>query len=416
MTTTPEILEVRFFGRRAGLLKKTPAGSVFHYLPDYLENPDAIPLSQSLPLQTEAFSPEQSAVTFGNLLPEGEVRRYCETVLRLPPGDDFALLAALGGECAGAISLHPLPAEDTPDPGYRDLNSHELKQLLEEPFVFQPISLEPPGRLRLSLAGAQDKLPVLFRDGKVSLPCNGAPSSHLLKPRNPRFPGLVENELFCLRLARQVGIPAAEAEYLSVGEGALLIRRYDRDQHGDELVRLHQEDCCQALGYPQSRKYQQQGGPGFKELFGLLNRSRQPILERRKLLRLALFNLLIENCDAHGKNFSLLYSGTSFTLAPAYDLVCTTVYGGLDRRLAMAYGGIDQLTLIDRGAIEAFSREAGEPRPRFTLELLAELADTCLEQLPVVQAQVSSCSPHEILPEVTQRIEHRCQVLLKSCG
>jgi serine/threonine-protein kinase HipA len=216
---------------------------------------------------------------------------------------------------------------------------------------------------RLSLAGAQAKLPVvLAADGAIAVPPPGEPSTHLIKPEPERFGGLALNEGFCLALARATGLAAVDAEWRSAkGKPLLLIARYDRESTADGTTRLHQEDFAQALGVPSNRKYAAEGGPTFREGFALLRRATtRPAIELLKLADAALFNLIIGNADAHAKNFSLLRgSGGEIALAPLYDLVATHAWPELSPRMAMRLGGAATLEEIDPSAVARFAADAG---------------------------------------------------------
>jgi serine/threonine-protein kinase HipA len=195
--------------------------------------------------------------------------------------------------------------------------------------------------VRLSLAGAQDKLPIVVRDEQFFLPLGNTPSSHIIKPEPERFPGLVANALFCMTLAQAVGLNVPTVEARSVGNTeCIIVQRYDRVPNADSnITRLHQEDFCQALGFPPERKYQQEGGPLLRDCISLLREwSTTPVLDIRDFVDGLIFNVLIGNADAHGKNYSMLYRGSSRRLAPLYDLVCTLVWPELSRNLSMKIG------------------------------------------------------------------------------
>ncbi len=199
--------------------------------------------------------------------------------------------------------------------------------------------------MRLSLAGAQNKLAIHIDDKGISLPLQNSPSTHILKPTIPRFEGMVANEVFCMELARKAELPTAKATSAS-SEGIeyLLAERYDRRLAPDEnLLRLHQEDFCQALGFPPHIKYQNEGGPSLSQCFALIRSvSSTPAPDLLNLLDAVTFNFLIGNNDAHGKNFSFLYrtdSGTlTASLAPLYDLISTKLYSELSPKMAMKIG------------------------------------------------------------------------------
>ncbi len=350
-------LVVYLCGRRAGrLIRKDNGNLQFRYDPDY-----AGPvISQALPVQPDAHPHAICRAVFGGLLLEGEAREALARNLGISIGNDYALLQELGGDCAGAITLLdpdvPLPAEPRLEPlddGQLDLLLRELPQ--------RPLAANPEQGIRLSLAGAQPKLPVTIEDGEVALPLNAAAATtHIIKPEPSRFGGLVDNEAFCMELARAVELPAAIASKRATVSGLryLLVERYDRDLTADPIRRLHQEDVCQALGRASDRKYQAEGGPTVPETVELLrNCSSVPAQDLPTFWRALVFNWLIGNCDAHAKNFSLLYDGSAPTLAPLYDLVSTTAYPELTTRLAMSIDGATQIDDVNTKAWESLAKE-----------------------------------------------------------
>jgi serine/threonine-protein kinase HipA len=350
-------LIVYLCGRRAGrLIRKDNGNLQFRYDPDY-----AGPvISQALPVQQDAYPHAICRAVFGGLLLEGEAREALARNLGISIGNDYALLQELGGDCAGAVTLLdpdvPLPAE----PRLKPVDDGQLDVLLRE-LPQRPLAANPEQGIRLSLAGAQPKLPVIIEDGEVALPLNAAAATtHIIKPEPSRFPGLVDNEAFCMELARAVELPAAIAGKRATVSGLhyLLVERYDRDPTADPVRRLHQEDVCQALGRSSDRKYQAEGGPTVPETVELLrNCSSVPAQDLPTFWRALVFNWLIGNCDAHAKNFSLLYDGSAPTLAPLYDLVSTTAYPELTTRLAMSIDGATQIEDVNTKAWEALAKE-----------------------------------------------------------
>jgi serine/threonine-protein kinase HipA len=332
-------LVVYLAARAAGrLIRKDNGNLQFRYDPGY----GGPPISQALPIQEAAHPHAVCRAVFGGLLLEGEAREVLARNLGVSASNDYALLQELGGDCAGAITLIEAGVELPTEPRLRALSEEGLDLLLRE-LPQRPLAANPDEGTRLSLAGAQPKLPVVFGDGDVALPSNAAAATtHIIKPEPSRFPGLVDNEAFCMELARAVDLPAATVtkQVSSSGLSYLLVERYDRDLTSDPIRRLHQEDICQALGYPSDRKYQADGGPTVADAVRLLRlRSAIPAQDLPTFWRAMVFNWLIGNCDAHAKNFSLLYDAGVPTLAPLYDLVSTTVYPELTRRLAMSLDG-----------------------------------------------------------------------------
>lgn len=313
----------------------------FEYVQAWLDSPNAMPLSASLPLRSEPFSRNETRPFFAGVLPEEESRRLIAKALGVSDTNDFELLARLGAECAGAVSLL-IPGEIPPAirTDYQEIDESGLAERLGL-LPRRPLLAGEKG-IRLSLAGAQGKLAVRISDGAYFLPLEGAPSTHILKPRNPHFPGLVENEYFCMKLASAAGLQAAGVEIGTAGDIRFLqVQRYDRRvlPHG-RLERIHQEDFCQALGVPPELKYQQEGGPNLKQCFELVRSvTTVPGPDLLQLFDAIVFNFLIGNCDAHGKNFSLLREKNTIRLAPLYDLVSTRAYPELAGEMAMKIGG-----------------------------------------------------------------------------
>ena len=371
-------LAVWWEGRVTGTLYIGPDGDTqFVYDADWLAEASAPALSISLPKQEQPFGRRACQAFFGGILPEESQRTAIARALGVSADNEFRLLEHLGGEVAGALTL--LSEGETPEPpstaAPRLLGDNELVQLLDR-LPMRPM-LAGEGGLRLSLAGAQSKLPVLVIDGQIALPAPGQPTSHILKPPIARFPGTTENEYFCMSLARAIGLDVAPVEMRSVADRSfLLISRYDRVvSPSGQLVRLHQEDFAQALGVPSHRKYASEGGPTFPDCFALLRRAAtRPPRDILRLLDAAIFNLIIGNADAHAKNFSLLHKDGAVTLAPLYDLLSTVMYPELSPKLAMKIGGKAVLEDIQARHWERFAGDAqlGAPFVRNRVRQLCE--------------------------------------------
>jgi serine/threonine-protein kinase HipA len=356
-------LSVWWEDRISGCLYLGPDGeTLFAYDADWLADSKAPALSFSLPKQAEPFKRSAVQAFFGGILPEEGQRTAIARALGVSADNEFRLLEYLGGEVAGALTL--LPEGETPaspsDAAPKLLDDDALVQLLDH-LPLRPMLAGEDG-LRLSLAGAQSKLPVLLIDGQIALPAPGQPTSHILKPPISRFEGTTENEYFCMSLASAIGMDVAPVEMRSVADRSfLLVTRYDRAVGTDSSVtRLHQEDFAQALGVPSHRKYASEGGPIFPDCFALLRRAAtRPARDILKLLDAAIFNLIIGNADAHAKNFSLLHSsGGAIMLAPLYDLLSTVIYPNLHVKLAMKIGGKAVLEDIELRHWERFAADA----------------------------------------------------------
>jgi serine/threonine-protein kinase HipA len=413
-----ELLHVYIDAAKVGVLS---GEYFFTYEPGWLGSKEPIPLSLSLPLQIEPFPPEASKAFFSNLLPEGQLRDHFASKHRVSPDDDFWLLAALGGDCAGALTLYPggpdYAFEEKP-PSYRPFTSDELRQLLDEAYIMDPSFLGEAERTRLSLAGVQDKLPVAILGETISFPLDGSPSTHILKPPNHRFPTLVENEAFCMALARVMGLQVPNTSMLKIGEKNLvyLIERYDRqvDKSGG-LVKIHQEDFCQATGKPYRLKYEEKGGPGFHDCFQIVGRCRNPLADRIKLLNLAIFNYLICNADCHAKNTSVLYdSGPNPSLAPFYDLVCTGIYPQLSSQLTMAIGGSYDPREITAKSWADFAEQAGIRSSKPVMDTLRKMA-TALpgKAAEVAESMTAQYGESRAYPQIVEKITQRAAVAIR---
>lgn len=331
-------------------------------------------LSLSLPVANLSYPQGVVRAFLDGLLPEGGFRQSIARDVGVSPADTYSLIRALGRDCAGALVIQP--AEDPPPPAATTttaerLSPTEIEELVEN---LRSAPLGVGGRVRVSLAGVQEKL-VLTRmpDGSWGRPVDGTPSTHILKPEIAAYPQTVENEAFCMRTAKHLGLDVATVETTEIaGRKLIVIERYDRIVSPDGSVeRIHQEDFCQATGTPPDTKYEGDGGPSLPRVADVLQAVAAPgSLE--KLLQTTTLNVLLGNGDAHGKNLSLLHRDSgALTLAPLYDLMSTLHYG--DNRLAMS---IDTVQRTDRVTADRIANEAmhwGLSRERATSTIAALL-------------------------------------------
>lgn len=411
-------------GAPIGTLTQADGRLAFCYRPEWLANGHATPLSQSLPLRAEAFDDKATRPFFAGLLPEGDKRRLVAQALGVSRQNDFALLDGIGGECAGAVTLlepGQTPADATAPNAVRWLVDADLLKLLAD-MPRRPM-LAGDGDLRLSLAGAQDKLPVVVQGDRIGLPLFGSPSTHILKPTIQGIEGSVYNEGFCMALARAMGLDAAPAEIRRVqGQPFLLVQRYDRlsaQAATDEdsfaaTQRLHQEDFCQALGVPPELKYQNEGGPDLAQAFALVRSATRPSAPQvLKLLDFVLFNALIGNHDAHAKNFSLLYTPRGAVLAPLYDALCTAAYPELSDRMAMKIGSKYRFADLYPRHWTQFASGAGLS-PSQVRKALRRFAERLPEQVRIVRTEFLLTDVfHPVLGQIQSLIDDRCATTLR---
>ena len=411
------ILEVWLLGQSVGQLIQADGRLSFSYSPRWLQSPSAQPLSRSLPLRPEPFDDKATRPFFAGLLPEGDKRKLVAMALQVSPQNDYALLNGIGGECAGAVTLLEPGQQPTglPSEQYvRWLDDGELIAILDE-LTRRPMLAGKDG-LRLSLAGAQDKLPVVFVNGHIGLPKQNTPSSHILKPAISAVEGSVYNEGFCMALAMRLKLSVASTSIRRVADRVyLLVERYDRLRQPDgSLQRLHQEDFCQALGVAPEYKYQNEGGPDLTQCFDLIRKATRPSAPQvLRLLDYVIFNALIGNHDAHAKNFSLIYTRRGTVLAPLYDTLSTAVYANLTDKMAMKIGSKYKFTEVQKQHWEQFAQAAGLSPVQVKKRILTLASLLPSEAVSLRHELTTQDLNHDILSEIVGIIERRCQLTCK---
>ena len=338
-------------------------------------------LSLSLPVSSRRYTHGIVRPFLDGLLPEGESRKSIARHIHVPDRDTYGLIRALGRDCAGAVVIQPLedPAPPAPTTTTAEPLSPDAIDTLVRNLKNAPLGVG--GRVRISLAGMQDKL-LLTRmpDGSWGRPVDGTPSTHILKPEIAAFPGAVENEAFCMRVAKHLGLDVASVETAEIGGRKLIVvERYDRVVAADGAVRrIHQEDFCQATGVAPESKYEEDGGPSLLRIAGIIRDVAAPD-SVEQLLKAVTVNACIGNGDGHAKNFSLLHTEDGrLAMAPLYDLMCTLYYG--DDRLAM---WVDNVRRTNRLTMDRIVNEAvrwGVSRDRAT-EVIIELLENATDAL-----------------------------------
>lgn len=379
---THDLLKVYLNKNFVGILSKDENGGVcFQY-----DTNAQRALSISLPLREEIYTNKECKGFFNGLLPESEnVRISIGKKYGINPKNDFSILKAIGYDCAGAVAFFEEEQTNLKEFHNIDgkiLTDNELEKYIQE-LPQKPLALGAD--MRLSLAGAQDKTAIVEIDDKIALPIKDIPTTHILKPAIYYFKETIENEYICLKTAEKIGINVPEIKIGKVNNTPyFLIKRYDREIKDGKLKRIHQEDFCQASNITSAYKYQSEGGVDFKQCFNILRKTTTPATATKQFIELLIFNYLIGNTDAHGKNFSILhYENGEIELTPAYDILCSGVYPELSTKMAMKIGGHYEYDKIF-------------PRHFETLALEAEISYTQLKK--VIKNQC------EILPDVTKEI------------
>ncbi len=382
----------------------------------WLKRPNAFPISLSMPLDATPIPADKTLPWLANLLPENHLSEIGQQ-FGVSPQDVVGLLERIGRDTAGALAIGSprLPADE-----FRPVDKEaELERIINE-LPQKPFLVGEEG-VSMSLAGVQDKLPVALAAGKVAIPVNGTPSTHIIKPDSTRLPGNVHNEAFCLKLARLVGLDAATATTGKAGKRLyLLVDRYDRSATpNNRIVRIHQEDFCQLLGYYPSAKYEFTspvvgGGPTLQKLFDGAQRFIQPGA-RLPLLDAVIFNVLICNVDSHAKNYSVLIgAGGTAKLAPLYDLMCGEIYPRITKRLPQNINGRKEGIHIHGSDWQQLAKQVSLS-PARTLERVEEMARLVIEHADAAREFVaaSPAGGHQMLDRVATAVKKRSRRISK---
>jgi len=420
-------LRVLLNNRLVGLLSKESGGGVsFRYDEGWLAGGPSIPVSLSMPLREDAYHGAIVSAFFENLLPDSaDLRRRVAEKVGADGLDSYSLLSRIGRDCVGALQFMPEGedvAGDTTKIEGEPVGGRDIGKILNN-LAQSPLGMDQDTDFRISVAGAQEKTALLFHAGKWWKPHGTTPTTHLLKKPLGRLPnGLdlthsVENEFYCLRLMAAFGLPVCAAEMRRFGKTqALVIERFDRRRMPDgRLLRIPQEDCCQALAKPPSLKYQSEGGPGMVDILTLLKGSDSPAEDQKQFLKAQVLFWLLGATDGHAKNFSLfLGPGGRFKMTPVYDVL--TVQPSLaarqlhkkDAKLAMFAGDSRHYRLDEirgRHFIQTTVR-AGLPAA-LAEEVLADVAEQAAAALAAVEKQLPSGFPVEIHTAVQRGLGER---------
>ncbi len=384
---------------------------LLRYDPSWTRRPSAFPISLALPFSGAPYPPERFLPWLANLLPESHLAEIGQQ-LKLAPQDILGLLEVIGRDTAGALSVgmprkpgehvDPVPDEAT------------LERIIED-LPIRPFLVGEHG-VSMSLAGVQDKLPVHVENGRIAIPVDGTPSTHILKPDAPRLAASVQNEAFCMTLARLCGLDAATVTTGTAGKRSyLLVERYDRLKARGETRRIHQEDFCQLLGVYPSRKYERGSalagpGPGLKEMFAAIDEYISPGA-RLAFLDGVIFNALIANTDSHAKNYSVLIgAGGSAKIAPLYDLMCTAVYPHVDRMLPQRIGSRRDPADLVKADWQALAQDAGLNASAMLTRVgdLAERIDAHVKEAEAVVTAMPA-GGHALLRKIRSKVRKRAR-------
>jgi serine/threonine-protein kinase HipA len=403
-------LNIFLNNRHVGRLTRQSSGAIdFAYNPEWLAWEHAIPVSLSLPLRETRFIGDKVTAVFENLLPDSKpIRTRVAERVGAKGTDAFSLLSEIGRDCVGALQF--LPVDDLPPPTTHvegvAVDEDQIAKIIQN-LARAPLGLDSDDDFRISVAGAQEKTALLYHRGQWLKPTGTTPTTHLLKPQIGELPNhidlsnSVENEYYCLKLMAAFGLPANEADMTCfAGLKVLVITRFDRRWTKDgRLLRLPQEDCCQALSVPPTNKYENEGGPGIAAIANLLNGSDDPIRNKIDFFKSQLIFWLIGATDGHAKNFSIFLSpGGRFRLTPFYDVLAAQP--SLDAhqikrnqfKMAMAIGTNRKYRIFDihgRHFVET-GRAAG-----LSPTLIKQAIDEIRDRFAGAFAEVGEALPHD---------------------
>ncbi|MGE8225205.1 MAG: HipA domain-containing protein [Stenotrophomonas sp.] len=394
----PRQLDVWLEQQRIGELYEQGNLWVLHYDPLWRDN--GFDLSPALPRNAgelrDGGSQRPVQWFFDNLLPEEGGRQLVAADAGINAADAFGLLQRFGPESAGALTLLS-PGLQLPPPELRPLSDAELSARIQA-LPRQPLSHGAPKRM--SLAGAQHKLAVVFDQKQLWEPIGQAASTHILKPDHEQvdhYPHSVVNEWFCMRLAAACGLPVPEVQVRRVPDPVYLVRRFDREGEGLQVRRRYALDGCQLLSLDAVFKYQQANSATLRQLLDI---TRTPAATRLALLRWQLFNFLIGNADAHLKNLSFLWGEKGWELAPHYDLLSTAVYRAPDwgmETLVFPMGNAARFAEVTKAEVEAFGLSIGVP-VKLTLLELDRLAKNLWREAQVLLQAYEEGITHQVDP------------------
>ncbi len=406
------------FAEPVGVLEVDHSESLrFHYSPSYLAQKGAHQLSIQLPLDDEIFSAAKTRVFFANLLPEGHALEELAARHSIDVDDLANLLFHAGAECAGAVSVVPQGSARPKNPGLAP--DDYIRQSEED--VSSAIAALARGHAPnpetfndVSLAGVQRKTAVYIDDSDVVFRAKqGVPTTHIIKVGDSKLDDHVDNEAFCLGIARRLGFATVDAKVSTVGTTKYLtVGRYDRNiaRRADKrlISRVHQEDFAQALGFPPRRKYSHHDGPTSEMCFTLGEFAVEPAIFRRDLLRAFILTFLLGNSDGHAKNFSILYASEGARLAPLYDIFCVQLYDHYRRGMALSIGGQQEYERIDRDAWKRFAAKA-----HFRISYVEQEIETLAKDVvPVARAVASEHPfPGRVVDRVVAAIGYQVRLL-----
>ncbi|SCB55043.1 serine/threonine-protein kinase HipA [Bradyrhizobium shewense] len=410
-------------GTEIGRVRNDARGRLtFVYNDDWRGSDGAYPLSLSMPLAAQEHGSAVVQAFLWGLLPDNEqvLDRWAKK-FQVSARNVFALISNVGEDCAGAVQFVAPDRLEALRSGKDDktewLDELQIAQRLQALREDHAAWRLPRDTGQFSLAGAQPKTALLFKNGQWGVPSGRVPTTHILKPPTGHFDGHAENEHVCLQLAGALGLPVADTRVMRFkNEIAIVVERYDRQLNGNDILRVHQEDVCQAMGLLPTSKYQNEGGPTPSDVVELLRTySTERAADVETFVNALGFNWLIGGTDAHAKNYSLLLaSGSNVRLAPLYDVASILPYKDIDMRkvkLAMKVGGEYKLDQIGLRQWQKFARETRVDAEKLIAQLI-----TMAHQIPNLVTTIQARTKKEGLENaVIERLAGVLSSRAKDC-
>lgn len=421
-----ETLEAIYDGHQVGTLSYAKDRLTFAYSQEWQENPNAFPVSLSMPLVADEYADPVIRPFISGLLPDDpEVLKRWGRKFQVSPQNPFRLLAHVGEECAGAIQFIPSESlsewlSDAPPHGVDWLSDTELVNRMDRLVADRSEARRHGDEGQFSLPGAQAKTGLYLdtENQRWGIPKGTTPTTHILKPNVGEFEDFEINEHFCLKLGARLGLRTAESWTDTIGKHrVIVVKRYDRLPVEGRLLRVHQEDFCQALGVKPEDKYQKDGGPSAHDIFGLLrDYSSAPQEDTLTFLRALIYNYLIAGTDGHAKNYGMLISGQGqFRLTPLYDVISILPYKHQPRKLklTMKVGGEYLLWKINQVGWQKAAKE-WEFTEDFVIEQIQRMASVLPEAAQIAREEVIELmgTDSEILGRLTIEISQRARTCL----
>jgi len=431
-------LMVAMNGEEIGTLYRDGDGAMsFQYATSWLQDVDARPISLSLPLRSERHRGTAVFNFFQNLLPDSDaILTRMQTRFQVATTHPFDLLAAIGRDCVGAIQLYPANSQLPPVTSMTatPLTESQIAALLAG-YQTAPLGMTEHNDFRISLAGAQEKTALLWFQGRWQQPLGSSATSHIFKlpigrleHHNIDLSDSCENEWLCLQIAKAFGFEAANAELATFGDKkVLIVERFDRrwSQNGQWLMRLPQEDFCQAMGIAPALKYQADGGPGVADSMKLLMGSRLASTDRETFFRTQILFWLLAAIDGHGKNFSLfIEAGSSYRLTPIYDVLSAFplfASGGIQEKkakMAMALEGKNRqyhVSMIQPRHFISTAEKIGFSVPK-TIEMMQQMADATEQVITLVRANLPAGFPESISNAIFDGLNGQADKIKRALG